>query len=229
MENSGHIRKALGYQRGVSETSSQKDEYPLDRHDAENYFWLQKEWKQEIVEYFNTLHSQGKDVVYVDICGRASAKNLGADRSYGFSLKTPEARREQSEAGDTFIDGDIFDSKAFASFLAFLKEKGDQPNFVTFEPAAGLKDYNPLNVPTEEGEKYKEVVYQQLEKRLVDMIEILKPGGYVYLSRPFQKIENFVFDEIKRIVTDSGCEIEMSNTAAGPQFLIRKPLDEIKK
>lgn len=245
MENFGQIRKALElHKKSTQETAeaNPRDNYRVDRSGAERYFASHPEWQRKIQEYFRRIHSKGEEIVHVDVCGRASAENLGADKSYCFSLKTPEIKKALSNPGDIFIDGDIFNSKDFSDFINKMEEDGVQPALVTFEPIVGLQAHTPTSTKTEVSENYKEVTYHQLEKRLIDMIKILKPGGYIYLSRPFQfddtardfmegkSVEDWTLPvEVKRIAEEWGCKLEISGGIGGPYFLLQKPLRSKKK
>jgi hypothetical protein len=245
MENFGSIRKALElHKKSTEETreANNTDHYRVDRSNAERYFALHPEWQRKIKKYFQHIHSKGETVVYVDICGRASGDSLGADKTYCFSLKTPEMAKVFTSDNTSFIDGDIFNSKDFSNLLDKIEEGGVQPALVTFEPIVGLQAHTPDYTKKEVSENYKEATYQQLEKRLVDMIEILKPGGYVYLSRPFQfddsardfmqgkPVEEWSLSlQVKRVAGEHGCTVEVSGGLGGPYFLIKKLVRPKKK
>ena len=233
--NFGQIREAVKHYRKTTEINRCDDYYPVDRYHAAGYFETNKKWKEIIRAYFGGLHNKGKEVVHVDICGRATAESLGADRSYCFSLKTPKHRRRVSralsDADNVFIEGDLFSTPDFLNFMNRLKEDNVHPALVTFEPIVGLQGYNPLGVAIPE---YPETTYGLLEKRLKTMIEILQSGGYVYLGKPFQTdgLADFVQGKrekdyeislhLKKIARQQKCRIAINEEFNGPYFLINK-------
>lgn len=148
------------------------DHYRLDRYDASRYFALHKKRGEEIAECFKKIHNQKQKVVYADICGRATGEKLGADKSYCFSFKTPTSRQSVLELSNVlngrkkheavFVDGDIFNSGDFAHFLAQMKKDTSAPALVTFEPVAGLGDYQPIHNTVDILPNYRGITYQQL-------------------------------------------------------------------
>ena len=112
-----------------------------------------------------------------------------------------------------------------------MNKDNARPALVTFEPVAGLGSY-------QWGDKYvsnyKSITYGRLEKRLVEMIHILRPGGYIYLERPFQMeglAEFFqsksqkdydISIHLKKIARQQKCTIEISSCIGGPYFLLNK-------
>ncbi|MFA5954700.1 MAG: hypothetical protein WC817_04150 [Patescibacteria group bacterium] len=230
------VREAVEFQKETSAGQQSHDYYNLDRRDASEYFALLPKWREQITTYFQALHGSNEEVVHVDICGRATAEKLGADKSYCFSLKTPESRRVV-RPNDVFIDGDIFSNADFSNLLERLKQENVAPALVTFEPVVGLQSYDPrLNL--KHNPRYREVVYGQLEKRLRAAVAILKPGGYVFLERPFQSDGTADFFQgkpqkkweislaVKKLARELHCSIEIASEITGPYFLIHKPLSE---
>lgn len=248
MENLGEIRKVIEHHKEISDKQRGNDDmYRVDIYDASRYFESNPRWEKKIEEYFKEIHSVGENVVYVDICGRASGVRLGADKTYTFSLKTPETRKIISQPGDIFIDGDIFNSKDFFEFITIIEDGGVPPALVTFRPIVGLEKHDPELQSKNILNYNKEVTYQQLIKRLQKMISVLRPGGYIFLEKPFQTmgIKESVGDvfsgertpqdqweislAIKKLIRELKCKIEIDSEIGGPHFLIRKPLNKVKK
>lgn len=240
MENFGQIRKAIeSHKQRSNENRPHDDEYRVDRYDASRYFAPHPKWGNQIREYFQELHNRNEEVVHVDVCGRATAEKLGADKSYCFSLKTPGVRKIVSEPNNVFIDGDIFNTEDFSNLIERLKQDNISPALVTFEPMAGLNRYEPMH--NAENPIYENVTYGQLEKRLEKIVAILKPGGYVYLEKPFQSNGTADFIRripqkqweitlnIKKLAERLKCKIKIATEISGPYFLIQKPLKKVNK
>ncbi len=231
----GQIRNAIRHHRKASERECQKSYYQVDRAHTSRYFSQHRKWEEKIRNYFEELHKSGKQVVHVDICGQTIADDLGADRSYCFTLNVSEYQyivsRAISDADNVFIKGDLFCTRDFSNFMKRLKEDDIHPALVTFEPIVGLQGYDPFGVADP---NYKEITYGQLEKRLKAMIEILQSGGYIYLDKPFQSDGTAGFIEgkcqkdyeislrLKKIARQQKCRIEISQEFNGPYFLINK-------
>lgn len=236
------IRNAVRFHREVSaKPSHQGDYYRLDRSDAAGYFAIHPKWEKIIWSYFKDLHNKGEEVVHVDICGRATAENLGASRSYCFPFKKNQFREIFAGPRDVFIEGDIFRTRDFKKLINRLKLDNATPNLVTFEPVAGLGIYYPYDEMDEKLPKYCAVTYGQLEKRFRTIFGLLKPGGYIYLDRPFQLdgVEDFLRGrsaeqyelslQLKRITDDFNCKFEVVKETTGLYFLIRKHLKAKKR
>ena len=156
------------------------------------------------------------------------------DISYCFSLKTPYGARLHHSDQDVLIEGDIFRMRDFYSFLATLKQRGDNPAFVTFEPMAGLQSYTPLKT-NPRTKLHSRVTYQRLENNLRKLIEVVKTGGYIYLDRPFQfdsmdtadfirgvALEDYQsFKWFKDLCKEEHCSVEIGSIF-GTRFLIRR-------
>jgi len=224
------IRETIKLHNSISKNKDPDDNYRLDRYNVNSYFDIHEKWRDKICSYFHELHDAGEKVVHVDICGRATARSLGADISYCFSFKTP-LFRSILEPNNVFIDGNIFNTSDFSSLINRLRKDNARPALVTFEPVAGLQDYHLL---AEHVPDYMKITYGQLEKRLTDMIGILRPGGYIYLERPFQfgtLADSFLRKDqkdyeislsLKKISRLEKCRIEISSVIGGPYFLINK-------
>lgn len=212
------------------------DYYRLDRNQTRQYFDIHKKWFFKIKE--SLLKQKGKKI-HIDICGRTTACRMGFDASYCFSLKTSDFLKKISVNNHFFIDGDVFNPTEFNEFILFIKENKLYPSLVTFEPVAGLHEYGPYSVGVSKlTSNYPDFVYRYLKKRLEQVISILKPGGYIYLERPFQfdadmmteflrgvpKNKMAISIAIKKIARLNKCTVEISHDCSGPYFLIHKPV-----
>ncbi len=207
------------------------DHYRVDRSDVLNYFDISSKFKQKIKDFVLKLKEAGKVFSSVDICGRASGKHFGVSKSYLFSLKTNDVIRIFREENDVFIDGNIFNPNDFYNLIKEIKKMGIKPAFVTFMPMAGLQSFTPSSK-----DKNREVIiYMILAKRLEKIIEVLLPGGFVMIERPFQfdrsmleafggKTQNqFTLSiAMKKISKKLKCKIEILSNTGGPYFLIQK-------
>lgn len=120
-----------------------------------------------------------------------------------------------------------------------LKRDNISPALVTFEPMAGLNRYQSMY--NAENPIYENVTYGQLEKRLEEIVEILKPGGYIYLEKPFQFSGTADFFRgipqkqweitlnIKKLAERLKCKIKIATKISGPYFLIQKPFKKVGK
>ncbi len=179
------IRRAIEFHLKMSERKKQDDEYRVDRYDVVEYFAMISKWKLEVMKFLEEVHDLGEKVLFLDICGRATGYNLGADISYCFSIENTDFRKILSKPRDNFFDGDIFNSNDFSDFLNKVSGVGIPPALVTFAPMAGLTSYYSLGGAHENiSSNYKEVTHGQLEKRLHQIVDILKPGGYIYIENP---------------------------------------------
>jgi hypothetical protein len=124
--------------------NNKNDSYQVDRNDAYGYFGIMPEWGHKIREYLLQVRKQKQRVVYLDICGRAGGRSLGADRSYCFSLLTSDFSKKISGENKILIDGDLFNGYDFCKFINTIKKGRVAPSFVTFMPMAGLHGYNHL-------------------------------------------------------------------------------------
>ncbi len=230
------IRNAILWNREQAAIDYRTDDYghPVDRLRAD-YLSRQPKWEKEVRSYLKRLHKRGERVVYADICGRASGDCLGADISYCFSLHASNLRRRFCRPGEVLVDGDLFRMRDFNSFLAQMKRNGDAPALVTFNPLAGLQSYT----PTKEKLAIKlhpQVTWQRLENNLRRLLETVRPGGYLYLDRPFQLAGTDTFDWLSRkelceyqsvkwmtaFCRDRRCRIRFDRTITGVKFLLKK-------
>jgi hypothetical protein len=127
----------------------------------------------------------------------------------------------------------------FNSFVALLRRKRVRPAFVTFEPVAGLQSYTPRpqgpDVPTS---LHKQVCYGRLLNNLRRIIRIMRPGGYVFLGKPFALDDLTLGDQLaskplkeyeafkilKAFCDKERCTLHVESLL-GIRFLIRKRLD----
>jgi hypothetical protein len=142
---------------------------------------------------------------------------------------------------DVIIDGDLFNMRDFYSFLALMRGRGDRPAFATFYPMAGLQNYTPW--PSEKSRHtplHPQITWQRLENNLRKLLQVMKPGGYVYLDRPFQLCDpdlgdwlfrrerNLEFKDftsvkwIKAFCKGKKCSVEFERDITGMKFLLRK-------
>jgi hypothetical protein len=240
MRQTNELRKTIEFHHSISFINKQGDDYfRLDRADTSQYFRYHKIWEQKIQKYFQTLKKKKIPIIHVDICGRTNAKNLGADKSYCFSLKTSQIKRAFADKNQVFIDGDLFNTEEFNILIKSIKE--EQPALGTFEPVAGLQSY--YKVKVEDIPHYSNITYEILGHRLRKIISVIRPGGYIYMERPFQfdvdygadcfsnKLpENYTISlKIKDVIKSLNCDIEIDKNIEGIYFLIRKRIRAAKK
>jgi hypothetical protein len=227
------IRAVLEHNREVAK--DQPDYWGKDRNSAGEYLEAFPDWEKKIRRYLHSLREQGERVVYVDVCGRTTARSLGADRHYSFSLQSPDWHFLKSE-DDVRIQGDIFRARDFYSFVNLLHENGDHPAFVTFEPVAGLQKFTPPGQNAKGLPFQAEVTYQRLENNLARMLRVLRPGGFIFLERPFQfdrfGMRDFILGKpveqyelslwMSVFCKKYKCKLEMGRSIHGPRYLICK-------
>ncbi len=223
------IRAVVSQFRQLSREKQEGGErYRLDRLSAEAYMDVDAEFRKKVYHFLRTLRGSGEKVVYVDICGRA--KLDWADANYSFSLQ--ENYWKSDQIPERFV-GDLFSAKDFYGFLRMLRNNGHRPSFVTCEPVAGLNEYTVVGY--KKTGPYEEVLYQRLENNLRAMIKLLRPGGFIFLSRvrqgegfgeflahiPPEKRKATLF--MKALCKSMRCSVDMSAWHGGtPNFLIRK-------
>lgn len=239
MENFRKVRKVLDQNRAMAKSQEEYDVFNVDRREAHKYFATHPKMLRTIREYFHTLKEENKKIVYADICGRATGDSLGADYSYSFSLNP--GKYLESDNSRTFFKGDIFNKGDFLRFVNTIKGHGDKLNLVTFEPLAGLMGYD-WPKDKENTDFHKAVVNKQLENNLKMIVDILEPGGYIYMSKPFSLggVDTLDFlmrkkqneyqrsKEMKIFCRKNGLRIKIEGTIFGPVFLIHKPIRKEK-
>lgn len=231
------IRKSYAYYRKATKAHLEhnpSDHYRVDRSFAIRYFSIFPKWRKKIIDFTNELKKNKKDFSYVDVCGRASGVSFGANLSFLFSLKTGKVKRAFSNQGtDIFIDGDIFNPDDFNRLLDEIRSRGVPPALITFRPMAGLQSYTPFRSIEIPG--YEAITYTILYKRLAAIFELLLPGGFIMIERPFQ-FDGTMADSmmglapnqykisvaLKKIARKLKCKIEIGHELGGPYFLLQK-------
>ncbi len=224
-----NIRAVVSRLRKLTNTKRKGGEcYRLDRCNGTSYLAGHRKMEKKVYTFLQSLRSAGEPIVYIDVCGRA--KLDFADINYSFSLQENYWAFEQTPERRV---GDLFSAKDFYGFLRMIKGNDHRPSLVTCEPVAGLDTYS-LEIGKKTFDCYKAVLYQRLENNLRAMIELLRPGGFIYLTRvlPRTNISEFFAripqDEymesrfIKALCKSMHCSVEIEPTICGPAFLIRK-------
>lgn len=234
--NFKELRQVQAFYKNATELNfleNPSDRYRVDRFDAMGYFDIFPKWKNKVISYIEDLKKMKEKFVYIDVCGRASGQRLGADTSYLFSLRTDKLKRMARPKGDVFVDGDLFNRKDFSVLLGLVREDV-APAFITFRPMAGLQNYSFINKETKNFPNYEKITYGLLGKRLADVIEVLRPGGFILLERPFQCIglEDFFKGVpqdkseftllVKSFAKKIKCSVDVLSSIGGPYFLLRK-------
>ena len=211
--------------------------YRLNRVFADLYLQGLPKWETKIRRFFNTLREQGKSVVFVDVCGRATGASLGADKSYSFSLQPVDIHHFCQCEKEVRVRGDVFIAADFYSFVRLIRSNGDKPALVTFKPVAGLQSYSPRRDFKDKPGLHYEVIFQRLKNNLRKMIEVMMPGGFMLLEHPFQLgdstdstdfLRGAPQDQYKSSLWVSAfckemrCSVEIKSTLCGPVWLIRK-------
>ena len=234
------IKEAIRWNREASAKAYPDDPhgYRVDRFYMD-YMSLQPKWERKVKRYIAELRQAKERVVYADICGRTTAAQWGVDLSYCFSLQASKIIRMRHPYEDILVDGDIFNMRDFYSFLALMRDKGDNPAFVTFYPMAGLQRYTPHD--SERAIKtrlHPRVTWQRLENNLRRLLNVMRPGGYIYIDRPFQFAGDDLGDWLRRprvelkdytsvkwmkaFCKGKQCSLEFDRDICGTKFLIRK-------
>jgi hypothetical protein len=204
--------------------------YRVDRSWADEYFFQLDAWKRDIADFATIVRDSGQSATHLDICGNTSARSLGYDHSYQFSM----SEREYWPADCTACRGDIFDKRALRDFLRKIEAERGKLSFTTFMPMAGLQSYTPREDPV----SHRDVLYQRLFQQLELVLRHTSVGGYVLLERPFQldvadgRIGDFLsrtpFEQSSfhtAIVTWSKklrCSVRGQHNSTGGNWLLRK-------
>ena len=189
------IKKAIRKLRGISLKGKDDQFYRLDRRSVSSYR-LEHDWCNPEYDILRTIKARGGKVVYVDVCGRATGESLWADETYTFSLQSLD-RVFWKEKTATHVQGDLFNPRDFYGFIRLLRKKRVSPAFVTFHPVAGLQSYTPWSKDNDP--VYDLIVFQRLANNLQKMIEILKPGGFIHLGKPFQLLYMDMWDFLNHV------------------------------
>lgn len=204
--------------------------YRVDRLRADGYFFQLDSWKKEIIDFAATMHSSKQSAVHLDICGNTTARMLGYDHSYQFSMSTRGTWREDCTA----YRGDIFDKRALRGFLEKIEAERGKLSFTTFMPMAGLQSHTPIR----DCASHRDVLYRRLFQQLTLVMLHTHVGGYVLLERPFQldfndgRISDFLsrtpFEQnifhtaVKAWGKMLKCSVRGTDTCTGGYWLLRK-------
>jgi hypothetical protein len=203
--------------------------YRVDRNRASEYFRSHSDWFGRILDFTDELHAKDIPLVYLDVCGRTLFDYRRHAWHYNFSLQPAKAFR-QTSSQEVRVEGNIFSSRDFTQLITTLRQSGHRPFLITFEPIAGLNLY----LPSEESGISKEVVYGSLEKRLAALVEVLLPGGFIFLGQPMQFLNTADFFarktqeeygstlRIRELCKTLRCSFEMHSSITGPYWLLRK-------
>ena len=226
----GNMRTIVRELQRTAQISLQIGEhYRLDRLNPFSYLDAFPRWHETIANYLRSLGQQGKSVVFADICGRASIPWVQAN--YSFSLQPIDFRSRL--IGTTSVEGDIFARHDFPRFIDLIAGQGHLPAWVTFNPVAGLQGYYlPKDIAL--AELHHAIVYKRLAQHLELLIRVLRPGGYVFLGRPF----SFMYAReflcrvpqekyaaclwAKDFCRQHHCSLQIGPSMSGPYWLIRK-------
>ncbi len=205
----------------------------IHRTDPSEYFRNGGEgWKDRIMNYFDVLHKRGDTIVYVDICGTADGAKIGADKSYAFSLRTPNTIEKRTDR--VFFEGDLFSKKDLQKFMRELVHNENRPAFVTFEPSGGFFDRpgiysaNISSSGLEVGREKTLLVYSRLASNLKTIIGTLKPGGFIlvgFFEMDYMKRTDVetIKTKIASIAQHTGCSFEAgASIGSSNRYLIRK-------
>ncbi len=237
VHGSTEIRKIIALLNATSKRRRATGEhYRLDRLDGSSYLDSFPKWQREITSYLSELRAKGEEPVYVDICGRAHGFTLGAVKCYSFSLQ-PIPNYFLPSEHKVMVEGNLFSGKDFNTFIQFLRNSGSRPAVVTFEPVAGLQYYT----PDVANGLFARIVYQRLESNLRRMYDLLLPGGFIYISRPFHldglreffagvpQEKSTLALQIQSFCQNRRCSLQINRSIFGPRFLIRKHLERKKR
>jgi hypothetical protein len=235
MNSKSEVAKTIRYNRDITQRTK-NDHYRLNRFWAGGYFGIVPKWEKIIANYFKELHEQNEKAIYVDVCGRASASYLGADKNYQFCLQ-PYDHKIELFRDEITVHGDIFNEKDYYSFLKLLRQNNDFPALITFLPVAGLQGYTPDEIFGDAPNMHSKVTYQRLKNNLRKSIEVLREGGYIFIDRPFQFgryagaaefMQRRPQDQyelslwMKLFCKEMKCTLKVESNIGGPHFLIRK-------
>ncbi|OGG86067.1 hypothetical protein A2392_01215 [Candidatus Kaiserbacteria bacterium RIFOXYB1_FULL_46_14] len=153
----------------------------MDRMCAAAYFHGLEMWLKEVREYLNEVKTSNGTAAFLDVCGQAHARNLGCGTNYHFTVQEPDLLTPLLTQYSTRFVGNIFSPTDLLDSLSQIIGDGHQLSLVTFFPVAGLQPYTPHR----KDKVMTNVVYQKLFCQLELLVEMLRPGGYIFLERPF--------------------------------------------
>lgn len=199
---------------------------------ATAYFCGLEMWLQEVREYLNEVKKSGEKAVFLDVYGRAHARDLGCDVNYHFTVQKPDILTPLVTMYTTRFEGNLFSSTDLFKSLEQVRNNGHQLSLVTFIPIARLQAYTPHR----KDRVMINVIYQKLFNQLELLVEILRPGGYICLERPFpicpfdtvdflhaKKPTKYTSHKWLKIVAKKlNCSLRVENTATGHVWLLKK-------
>jgi len=234
------IKEAILFNRNETRrtlTNPQGHLYNVDRLYADEYLAMQPKWKDLVRAYLRALRVQGERVVHVDICGTAMGHSLGAEISYCFALNAGVLWRRGKPGSHELIRGDIFCMRDFYSFVAHVRDKEGTIALATFCPIVGLQSYSPWDHDSgRETELHPRVTWQRLENNLRRLVQTMRPGGYIFIARPFslgdpdtvcflRKMQPKDYTSVqwmKKFCRRNHCKIRYQRTITGIEFLLQK-------
>lgn len=231
------IKDALRHIRRKTERKAPEEGYyGCDIKNALEYLEATPDWLSKITRYFVELKTLNETAVYVDVCGRARGDSIGAQVNFSYSLQPPEYPfRVNSDPGR--IHGDIFNGKQYAQFLKMLRDTGNRPALVTFHPVAGLQEYSVTERRwRDDPQLLHDVTYQRLAGNLRRTVEVLKEGGFIFVTEPFELGSTGTIDFVCRkpleqyqgtlwlepLCDQWKCSLEVRRDIFGPRWLLRK-------
>jgi hypothetical protein len=216
----------------ANKVKAERPFYRVDRSNASDYLRGHPKLQRIIDKYFYERRILGLPTIYADICGEAIATSMGATHNYNFSIKEGYFK----SADTTQFKGDIFNKQDVLDFVNKIKVNGHKLNYITFEPIVGLEGYD-FSKEKEDRELHRKVVWQQLENNLTLLLEVLEPGGYMYISKSFQLGKGLVdflqskkqnqyemAIDMKKFARRNKLRIKIEPSIRGPLFLLHKPV-----
>lgn len=235
LERYSKIRRAVKQNRERAKRDKENSPFfRVDRRNASAYMAGHPKFTKVVYGYLNKLKKEGKPFIYADICGEANAKGMGSDFDYSFSIKQGMFKTETSDS--LYFKGDVFNKDDVLEFVNKVRTNGHLLNFVTFEPIVGLQGYDHSD-NKEDRELHRQVAWQQLEDNLKLLLQVVAPGGYIYISKPFQLdatgLRDFMVGKkqneyeasinMKQFARRNRLRIKIDSSIGGPIFLLNKP------
>jgi hypothetical protein len=234
------IRIAIQHNRQITENFLKHSDhfYRVNRRDARCYLRVLPKWSRLIDRHFQELRAAGIQPVYADVCGRADGAWLRAEYTYTFTLE-PISPFHLPNPKKIDVAGDVFNARNFYMFLNTVRNNQHQLDFVTFEPIVGLHNYTPSEEQNPKPRLHPEVTHRRLANNLKKLLEIVRPGGYVFINKPFQFGEYSGLLEflsglpqeewklslwLKEFCKNNKCTLKQEDFLGGPLHLIRKRL-----
>ena len=205
----------------VSKIKARGDRWPADNKDALFYFENTK-FEKIVLDFLHKEKDEGKEVVYVDICGKAVFANNLADCNYRFAVGS-----DSDMVDPDFTSGNIFDDESFNSFAARFKTQ--KAKLITLEAGEGLNAASEVaftKMGLENISEKRREMYKMFLKRLRTISnDMLDTGGYFMLGRSFFTGYAYtgtdIFDE-KRLVRLANMFGMRFVSKSGSRYLFRK-------